>query len=323
MKRTTKIISLILCAILLIIACDAKLAQPERHSPGQDQFIGFHLVYEKTPLPMEELTGEEAPPEKDYSLWTEYGSDSMMIDGLGRVSIPRMILIGQWDTEHDRYIFPGLEGLNCFMAVTPLPGGGTRYAGYSHMADVQITTGQHNSISGKLYMGPPLDDSSWNSEDFDYCWTAYRVYQMEDGTVYLDGGGNSYSGVGGFGFSEKTEWTTSVDGESVTESFEVSVDVESIPRQACVTVKQFDGDERLLRTDTLTAQQAQALETGTWRLAGEADTAYIMTVETDVEGNTNRAICQPDPWTGSDSIRCDTWFLDDAGMGYCVSIEIS
>lgn len=46
-------------------------------------------------------------------------------------------------------------------------------------------------------------DRLWMTEtgiqtEFDYCWTAYQVYQMEDGTVYLDGSGNSYGGMGGF-----------------------------------------------------------------------------------------------------------------------------
>ena len=322
MKRTTKIVSLFVCGVLMLFACGFDLAQPEVYRPEQDRFIGFHLVYEKMPqaVDMSDPDWEEQfsdQPGRDYSQWTEYGSEAWQLDGIGSVDIPRMILIGKKDG--NRYVFPGLEGKNCFLAIETGEDGSRIISGYTDMADTSLAMGdQETSISGTVYFGPPLDDRNWNTEDYDYCWTAYRVYQMEDGTVYLTGSGNSYGGVGGFTVSEKTQWTTTENGKTAVSSFEVTFSVTSIPRLEQVAIRQYDQNDQLLRTDLLTSDQAGDITDGL-HLTLKPETAYVLAVETDVDGNAQRTIHQPGQ-SGERTIYFTSWFLDDAGMGYSVPV---
>lgn len=321
MKRTAKIIPLFLAALLLLIACGFDLAQPERRSPELDRLIGFHLVYEKLPPSMEEAEElvEQEGAARDYSQWTDYGQEQIKLSGIGTVSTPRKILIGQWDEENRRYIFPGLEGKNCFLAVRTMEDGSQSYSGYSDMADAQIKTGDGGeSISGTIYSGPPLDDQNWNTQNLDYVWTAYRVYQMVDGTVYLTGGGNSYGGAGGFTVSEKTEEATTENGEVTTSSFEATFTLEAISRLDFITIKQYDKNDQLLRTDVLTADQAAQLSDGL-RLTLEPEAEYVLIGETDVEGKTQRTV-YPSAQYGERYVYFVSWFLDDAGEGYGVPI---
>lgn len=304
--------------LLLLDLTGGALAQPEREDPPQDRFIGFHLVYERMPTSQEEYELDRTVYETDRSQWVEYGSGEIQTDGYGTLSIPREILIGQRDTQGGSYIFPGLEGKNCFLAVETLGDGGRALSGYTDMADVQIKTGgEEESVSGTVYFGPPEDARNWNTDQIDYGWTAYRVFQMEDGAVYLDGSGNSYGGVGGFSTSERMEETVREGGEETTRSFSVSVSFASVPRLEYVTVKQFDKDDRLLETHTLTQGEAQALEGGEvrWTLAPGA--AYALVTETGADGSAARTIAEPN---GDGELYHMSWFLDERGMGYGVPV---
>ena len=322
-KHINKLFASILALLLLTTALGTRLAQPEANSTANDKFIGFFLSYEKMPPDMAEI---EANPEEyveDRSHWVEYGSDTLQLDGIGKVAFPRMILIGE--KVGSRYEFPDLEGYNCFLAIYTDEYGSECYGGYTDMADCKIHIGGGtvgHSLSGTVYFGPPLDDRNWNTENFDYCWTAYRVYQMEDGTVYLDGSGNSYGGVGGFSFSEKSEYTTTVNGESTTESLEISVTINSIPRLETVTIQQYDNHDQLLRTDTITDAQAKAQNGETLELLLEANTAYAIVAETDVDGNINRSL-QEVSVSENRRIYFTSWFLNEKGMGYCLPVDLS
>lgn len=314
MTRKTKLFAGILAAVLLFVALDVKLAQPARAGVQNDKFIGFFLAYEPMPQPGSEI-------QVDRSHWEEYGSESMHIDGLGRVAFPKYIL--KAEKVGDQYVFPGTEGYNCFLAVHTDEDGEQYLRGYGDLAESKLhISDTGHTLSGTVYFGPPLDDGNWNTENFDYMWTAYRVYQMEDETVYIDGTGNSYGGVGGFGFSEKSEWITTVNGERTTESMEVSVQIDSIPRLETVIIQQYDDNDQLLHTDVLTAEQAAALNGEALELVLEETTTYAVVVETDAEGTSQREIHNV-VVSGSRAISFDAWFLQANGMGYCVPVQLS
>jgi len=316
MKRhSKKILSALLVLLLLVIALDVRLAQPEQNLNDVDRFVGFFLAYER----MEDRSG-------DYSLWTEYGSDTMQLDGLGSVSVPRHILIGQQEDPHGPFRFPGMEGYNCFLALITEEDGSQYYTGYTDIADCSVHIGGLDAVSyaldGTVYFGSPLDDSNWNTENFDYIWTAYRVYQMEDGTIYLDGSGNSYGGVGGFSISEKSERTITVNGKSATETAEINVKFESVPRLENVSIQQYDADGLLLHTDRITQGQTMEQDAADLELPLHEDAAYVIVVETDVDGNAARSIHDvPDKQENKD-IYFVSWFLNEKGMGYSQPIRL-
>ena len=298
-NKTGKGILTVLAAVLVMVAVlgttGGVLAQPERQDPAQDKFIGFQLVYEEMPPAIDmddpdwEEKLEEYPPE-DRSHWVEYGTFDAQVDGLGTLAFPREILIGRYDEDSGRYLFPGKEGFNCFLVTRTEEDGGEYVSAGSDMADVQIGfTDEEDYVRGTVYFGPPLDDKNWNTEDFDYCWTAYRVYQMADGTVYLDGTGNSYGGVGGFTVSEREAYTTTLNSKTETKAFEAEFTIESVERMTDVAVKWFDGEDRLLKTDVVLPEDigegltlegpggaAWALVEETNRLSAGKRTAYTL-----------------------------------------------
>ena len=98
-----------LALTLIFSLAGCSLAQPEREGPEQDEFIGYHLVYE--PIPAE---GEEILIEDEN--WVEYGSEPLDLGAYGSTEIPQKILIGELQ-DNGSYLFPGKEGLNFFFPV--------------------------------------------------------------------------------------------------------------------------------------------------------------------------------------------------------------
>lgn len=287
-KKWPKVLAVVLACVALAYALDAtggKMAQPERVGPDEDTFVGFQMVFERMPQ-----EGESIP--RDESHWVEYGAEDMAVDGLGTISFPRKILIGEYNEAEREYVFPGLEGINCFQVVRK-EDGSECYTGHNGLADVHIKVGdQENSLSGTVYYGPPEDDANWNTENYDYGWTAYRVYQMDDGTVYLDGSGDSFGGMGGFTVTKKESWTETVDGEETTASFEVSVTMTSVERIQEVLVTWFDETDQPLENRSLTMEEigegltlnrpqgaVWAMVTETDRLGTDKRTAYTLEEE--------------------------------------------
>lgn len=321
MKTRRRKWSALTAAALVFLLAGCSLARPEVQDPKEDKFVGFHLVYEKTPLSMEEYEAnpERYPPE-DRAHWVEYGSEDMEIDGLGRVAFPREILIGRFDGDQD-YVFPGLEGYNCFLANETMEGGGTRYAGTSGLTGANIKMGgEEESLSGTIYYGLPLGQTEWDYSEKapDYGWTAYRVYQMEDGTVYLDGTGNSYAGQGGMSFSEKVERTETVDGEETgRHSFEVKVEMKEVPRLESVTVTQFGPENKaLLETAFATAELARAAE-----LTLEEDTLWLLVEEQNIDGTVKHTAYNREE-IGEEGLSHFLVLLDEQGMGNPAYLKI-
>ena len=303
-KKWPRVLVVVLVCAALALAVDAAggtLAQPEREAVEEDKFIGYQLVFERIPGEWEEIT-------RDYSGWVEYGTENVELGGLGTVSFVRKILIGEYDEAKSRYVFPGREGFNCFCAVRDLEGG-QHYTGYTDMADVHTKVGDtETSISGTVYFGPPLDATNWNTENYDYGWTAYPVYQMKDGTVYLGDGGNSYGGMGGFTISTKTAYTETVDGEEQTTSFEVSVTMEAVERVQEFAVAWFDGENRPVGEQTIPMEQLG--EEGL-TLERPQGAVWALVEETDRLGAVKRSAYT----LGEDGVDHRLVRLDERGMG--------
>lgn len=326
MKRRNKIAALLLGAVLLWIALDARLAQPEPGPETRDRFVGFHAVFQPQAVPVEAEdpagSGEMVlyqPYRPDDSQWTVYGEDSLRVQGLGRVRMEKKILIGREDGE-GHFVFPGLEGKNCFLAELPREDGGVRYGGYADTAETEVSLAEGaRSLRGTVYFGPPLLDGdgklAW--EDCGV-WTLYPVYQMEDGTVYLtDSTEGSYGGAGGVTITRSEKET--LNGAD-RYSQEISVSITSIPRLERLTLRQFDGDDALLDTAVLTQEEAWALEKGRLELALAEGTAYVIAAREDTGGGTEWKVFQPD---GDGEVSLTDWFLGRNGMGIPVRIRMS
>lgn len=321
-KRRNRVLALLLACLALAGAASAAggtLARPEREGQGADKFVGFHLVLEPENryVDMDDPDWEEgleARPAGERSGWEAAGTQEVQTDTLGALSIPREILIGQYDEETGRYVFPGMEGLNCFLAIRTEQGE-EYYSGYSDMEEVHLSIGdEETTLSGTVYYGPPLDSTSWDSGDYDCCWTAYRVYQMADGTIYLDGSGSSFGGAGGFAVSSKESDTKTVNGESKTVSFQVEFTMTSVERVETVEVAWFDADDQMVGRRTLTMEEiGEGLA-----LARPEGAVWALAAQTDRLGQMERTVYTLEPEGAAHRLIQ----LDERGVGRAIYLTL-
>lgn len=324
-KHWPRILSAVLALSALLLALGAtggQLAQPERQETQADRWVGFHVVYEALPLSMEELESHpEDYPEEDRSHWVEYGSQDLDVDGLGTLAIPREILIGEYQEETGEYLFPGLEGYNAFLVAQTLEDGSQVWGGSYDLANAQVKVGgAEQSLSGTIYFGPPIGaETDWAEREPDYAWTAYRVFQMPDGTVYLDGSGNSYGiSPGNAGFSSTTTDTRTVNGESETSTLTVEVNMEQVQRLEAAAVKLFDAADRLLATQEFSPEEAEDAH-----VSLPSECAWVLVEERYEDGSLHRTVYSPLEQEGQEEIAHSLVLLDERGMGRAVSLFLT
>ena len=324
-KHWPRILSAVLALSALLLALGAtggQLAQPERHETQADRWVGFHVVYEALPLSMEELESHpEDYPEEDRSHWVEYGSQDLDVDGLGTLAIPREILIGEYQEETGGYLFPGLEGYNAFLVARTLEDGSQIWGNSIDLAHAQAKVGgAEQSLSGIIYFGSPAGaPENWAEQESDYAWRAYNVYQMPDGTVYLDDSGNSYGiSPGGMSFSSTATDTRTVNGESETSTLTVEVNMEQVQRLEAAAVKLFDAADRLLATQEFSPEEAEDAH-----VSLPSECAWVLVEERYEDASLHRTVYSPLEQEGQEEIAHSLVLLDERGMGRAVSLFLT
>lgn len=306
-KHRGRLVGLLAALLLLAGVVDAtggRLAQPEHQGPERDTWIGYYLVWER--LPGE---GEEIP--RNGEGWMEYGSQSVNVEGLGSVSIPQEILVGVY-SRGEGFAFPGLEGYSAFLAQVEQEDGSTLLVGNQLMNGKTNVGGTKNSVSGTIYYGFPEGETAWPADGPEYAWKAYNVFQMPDGTVYLDGSGNSYGGAGGMTITGEQTETETINGEETSVTLSVEVHFEEVSRLQEVRVKEFDGSDQVVKetvfqADELEEENAVSLDDGTqWLVVEECSTggAVTRTVYSAQEIQVTGELCH------------SLVALDERGMGY-------
>ena len=223
-----KVLALLLCAALLLTGCS--LAQPEPAAPHEDRLMGVYLV------PW--TAGEDLREDEN---WEEYGAFQVDTE-FGALNIPQRILRGVQDADHRELVFPGLSGYAVTVAEYTNEAGSCTTS-YNDLADssfhvLSTDAGTSYEISGTLYVGDLPESTTWS---------VYHIYAMEDGTLYLNGHGNSYSGSPtGFGTTLTENVDTTVNGEetgSVSTKVEVHVEYRPQPRKLEVLQYNAAGEE--------------------------------------------------------------------------------
>ncbi len=306
MKRHKKQFIGILAALLvlagLVDATGGRLARPERDL-REDRWVGFHLVWERLPGEGEEVT-------RDGEGWVEYGSQTMDVDGLGSISFPREILIGQYSRE-EGFTFRGLEGYNAFLAQVEQEDGSTLLTGNTLMHGNTSVGGDKNSISGTIYYGLPLGETAWPEDGPTYAWRAYNVFQMPDSTVYLDGSGNSYGGQGGMAITSERSSTETVNGEEKTTSLSVEVSFEVVSRLKEVGIKQFDASDQIVAETVFGADELE--EETAVSLSEEAQ--WLLVEERCEDGTVKRTVYSTEEVLQAGGLAHTLVILDSRGMG--------
>jgi len=301
---------LLLCLLFDFTGC--QLAQPEKKGPGTDAFIGFHIVPEKMGEIREE-NGEMVQQigDSDRSHWVEYGTEDLELEGFGTVAFARQILIGTYNEDTHRYDFPGKDGYNCFLAIRTGEDGTTYINGYTDMTETSLhrnisDTEEENVLKAALY----TETMKEGGEDYDYILTAYRVFQMDDGTVYIDGTGNSYAGAG-FTINERTEYTTTINGESTKQILDIEFSLKDASVLEQVEVTWFDERDEIIAQEVLPLEEME----GEYTLTPPDGAAWAMVRETAEDGTVTRTASTPD-YTGFGSHKLI--LMDERGLGRAV-----
>lgn len=301
-KMTVGVLAvLVLAAVMSAGGC--RLARPEYQGPENDEWIGYFLSWER-------LYGEGEEIPWNGEGWVEYGSQSMEVSGLGSVRFPREILIGQY-REGAGFTFPGMEGYSAVLAQVKQEDGSILLSGNQLMDGKTSVGGTKNSVSGTIYYGLPLGETEWPEGEPDYAWRAYDVYQMPDGTVYLDGSGNSYGGAGGMTITEERTATETINGEETSVALSVEVRFEMVGRLQEVRVKEFDGSDRMIGE---TVFQADSLEDETPVNLTE-DTQWLVVEEYCQDGTVTRTVYDIQELDREGERYHTMTVLDDRGMG--------
>ena len=311
--RSKRIRLAALAAALALVLAGCSLAQPERQEKQADRFVGVFLVCTADGV-WDALTGNPN--------LVEYGQEELTAEGLGSFTVPREVLIAQYDPEERTYTFPGLEGWALF-TYTREDEDRSYVASCSDMAETSLAQEAHDegttsALEGTIYYGPPADaGADWDPyDDFYGIWHAYQVYQAPDGTVYIDGSGNSYSGGGSMGFTHEESCSSTVNGETVADTVSVKVNIELAPRIERLVVSQFGADNTLLRSQEL------PLGVDLEPMACGADAAWALVEAYNQNGTVERtAYTLPDP--EGEPIYHPVVILDDQGMGTSTTLEIS
>lgn len=295
----------LLLALLVLTGCS--LARPEKEG-DEDRFVGFYLVRDES--------GEGMGFYRNPHL-EEYGGETVSLDGYGSFSLPREVLFAQ--KEGREWVFPGLEGWRLFVYRGVGEDGGTYMASASDLSGGEFhikstDEGDTETISGTLYLGPPLGQEDWDPYEDRSVWTAYRVYQAPDGRPYLDGSGNSFSGGAPSSYRETQTRTDRENGQTVKEeTVEASVSVETVPRLEKLAVAQFDENNVLLRREELEPGENLAVA----RLPGAV---WVLVEEHSGDGAVRTAYTLPGP--GEEPIVHPFIALDSAGVGREVELTI-
>lgn len=227
------------------LARDPSQQQSENSALSGARFVGVYVVRED----------RFAPPDRTH--WTEYGSTSANTE-FGTLTTGKEILIGSYDESTHQVTFPGLEGHALFAmyaesyhtVISDMVGGSF------HVTSTDA--GSSYDLSGTLYFTPPDHPGS----DEDYVWRHYHVYQMEDGTVFLNGYGDSHNGP--MGSTVTISNATTVNGAEQEKLYtRVEVQVDYISRLTALTVLQYDGQGNLLGRTQLPVEGR--LPTLTWQ----------------------------------------------------------
>ena len=304
--KKSKFLLLALCALLL---AGCSLARAEAAPENQDRWVGLYVV----PSQDDGRDGFFNNPYRE-----EYGSSTVNIEGMGNFAFANEVLFAVED-EAGNYTFPGIDvGFSLFYLETEEEYGPCTHV-ISNMGPHEngaaisyVDEGKSVSLSGTVYVGPPLGVTDWDPYQDGTIWELYRVYQTPDDRVYIDGSGDSTNGPMTHTMTETR--TDTRNGETTKEeTFSITAAIETVPRLERLVVTQFDEDNAVLRSEDM------SLENDRPEVRCLPETAWVLVEEINAEG-TERTVYNPPE--GEDPASHDFVLLDDNGYGYLAYLHI-
>lgn len=301
---------LLLLVLLTLTLTGCSLARAEVSPGSGDRWVGFYVVPSQS--------GRDAFSNNPYL--EEYGTLKTEAGQLGTLTFPKDVLFAVEDGARN-YAFPGIEtGFNLFYLDETTEAGNSYVRVVSDMGahenDLSFADrdeGSFITLSGTVCYGPPPGVTDWTPYGGGAVWwTFYRVYQTEDGRVYIDGSGDSTNGPMTHTMTETR--TIRKNGETTREeTLTVTVAVEAVPRLERLVVTQFDENNAVLRSEEMSLQSDRT------EVRCLAETDWILIEEISAEG-VKRTVCNiPE---GEDLISHDYVLLDNDGYGCLAYLNI-
>lgn len=303
-----KKLKFMLLALFALTLTGCSLAQAEAPPEDGDRWVGFYVVPSRG--------GRDAFFNNPFL--EEYGVLEVETGQFGTLTATRDVLFAVEDA-FENYAFPGMEtGFNLFYLEETTEAGHctgivSDMVPYENGVHIEERDdGSSITFGGTVCYGPPVGVADWDPYDDSTIWTFYRVYQTEDGRVYLDGGGNSTDGPV---TQTSTETRTVTENGETTreETLSVTVAVRAVPRLERLAVTQFDGNNAILRSEDLPLQSDRA------EVRCLAETAWILVEEISAEG-VKRTVCEVPE--GEDPVSHDYVLLDDDGYGRLACLNL-
>lgn len=271
---------LLLAAILLLNGCS--LARPAGAQASQDTFIGIYLV-----------GASDSLNAIDEWRWTALDSEAA-----------KTVFPAEYDSEAKQYRFPGVEGFAMFAALNEdaLYLSNDFSDAVSHISETDLGTSY--DLSGTLYASKAAAD---------WVWSAYNVYQSEDGTVYLDGSCSSFSGY--MTMTVTGEYSATVDGQdAVSHSCTAVITLAEALPLTRLLVRQYGADGQLLATSEL------PLTEDPQNVAWEPDAQWALVEEVFTGSVKHTAYDRPEE--AENPVTHTIVLLDSDGIGHASSITI-
>lgn len=315
-KRLRTGILILIPILLLALLSQTSLAQPEQTHDWDTHLVGFYLVRETMNSGPTSIGDPEAG-------WEKKGSTPVSAYGL-TFSISDMILKAQTNQQGELY-FPNLEGCRFFLVKEyddPSNQEDFAYRLYSDLESeglhMEVTDlGTTHTASGTLYYTAPLNDPIWTEDN--QVWAAYQVWQEPDGTVYLEDGGNSYSGTVDCGMTKTVTYREAANGQTTQENtLKLTVNFRYIPRLTQATVEQFTDRHQPLTSQTIDAQEMLEGQ-GTLELTWAQDAAYALVSEQSADGTVQHTLLEREDAPVSHTC----WAAEESGMTVPFSITIT
>lgn len=283
----TKLLTLLLMLSLGLTGCS--LARPEKTDTGLqsgDRFLGVYMVFRG-----------------DYDSWNfhdnpyleELGTEEIDTGKYGTLPFPREVLFGEIHRAEHTVTFPGLEGYALFAYSWTDEDGAPCSTSFSDMGGggfhvIHSDEGTRHELEGTLYVLPNTSENTVQHG----VWTALRVFQTSDGRIYVDGSGNSYSGGGFSTITQEATYTETVNGESTSNSVQVTVHMEEAAPLEKLVLIQFGENSTILRTEEVSIPEEgldyYTLENAEWVLIEEhRSTGVERTVVTPQRGEDAKA----------------------------------
>lgn len=297
----------VLLALLALTLTGCSLARAEAPSESGDRWVGFYVAPSQG--------GRDNFYNNPYL--EEYGALEVETEQFGTLTAPREVLFALED-EFENYAFPGMEtGFSLFyLDETTETSHCTRTVSDMGPHDgfhiVETDEGSSITFGGTVCFGPPVGVTDWDPYDDNTIWTFYRVYQTENGRVYIDGEGNSANGP----ITQTSAETRTVteNGETTREeTISVTVAVKAVPRLERLAVTQFDGNNSVLQSEDLSLQSERT------EVRCLAETAWILVEEISADG-VERTVCEVP--VGEEPVSHDYVLLDDDGYGHLACLNL-